>query len=207
MGHCLTKFDSKSFSGSEETIQTHRNTDIGGQANSSIPPLPPPPLHYGGGMNTPLACMLHTPLPPKKHKHQTPYPFPLHYKLKPNIIHIDQTLSNKSIKIKSRLVAAHLTLSWQRLIISGVKWGSCLRKESLFHSACVVIWASSMAARAGLSQPLELSTSTHAWISRIACSDNNHVNVLDSVCCWNSACPHTPGSVRLPVQTTIMSMY
>ena len=33
---------------------------------------------------------------------------------------------------------------------------------------CVTIWASSMAAMAGLSQPLELSTSTQAWISLIA---------------------------------------
>ena len=64
-------------------------------------------------------------------------------------------------------------------MISGVKWGSCLRKESLFHSACVVIWASSMAASAGLSHPLELSTSTHAWISRIACSTTIVCSVLD----------------------------
>ena len=119
------------------------------------------------------------------------------------------------------------TFSWQRLMISGVKWGSCLRKESLFHSACVVIWASSMAASAGLSHPLELSTSTHAWISRIACSTtivysvldppfvtqhihthldqpdclfkNNRVQCVRPTLC-NSAHPHTPGSAGLPVQ-------
>ena len=34
--------------------------------------------------------------------------------------------------------------------------------------ACVTIWLSSMAAMAGASHPLELSTSTHAWIRRMA---------------------------------------
>ena len=34
--------------------------------------------------------------------------------------------------------------------------------------ACVTIWASSMAARAGDNHPLLLRTSTHAWISRTA---------------------------------------
>lgn len=35
--------------------------------------------------------------------------------------------------------------------------------------AWVTIWASSMAARAGLSQPLLERTSTQAWMSRMAC--------------------------------------
>lgn len=61
------------------------------------------------------------------------------------------------------------TLSVQRLMCSEVKKGSCLRYESLDHMAWVTIWASSMAARAGLSQPLLDSTSTQAWIRRIAC--------------------------------------
>lgn len=61
-----------------------------------------------------------------------------------------------------------LTASWQLLMISAVKWGSCFRYESLPHIACVTICASSMAARAGLNQPLLLSTSTQAWISLTA---------------------------------------
>lgn len=51
---------------------------------------------------------------------------------------------------------------------SEVKWGSCFRYESLDHMAWVTIWASSIAASAGLSQPLLDSTSTQAWIRRIA---------------------------------------
>ena len=67
------------------------------------------------------------------------------------------------------------TLSVQRLMCSEVKKGSCLRYESLDHMACVTICASSIAARAGLSQPLLDSTSTQAWISRIACKCNTRI--------------------------------
>ena len=62
-----------------------------------------------------------------------------------------------------------LTFSVHFLMTSEVKCGSCLRKESLLHMAWVIIWASSMALSAGDSQPLLLSTSTQAWISRMAC--------------------------------------
>lgn len=65
-------------------------------------------------------------------------------------------------------VQIQLTLSVQRLICSEVKCGSCFRYESLDHMAWVTIWASSIAARAGLSHPLLERTSTQAWMSRIA---------------------------------------
>ena len=41
--------------------------------------------------------------------------------------------------------------------------------------ACVIIWASSMALRAGDSQPLLLSTSTQAWIRRMACREESEL--------------------------------
>ncbi len=58
---------------------------------------------------------------------------------------------------------------------SEVKNGSCLRYESLDHMAWVTIWASSIAASAGLSQPLLDSTSTQAWIRRTAYKRNTRV--------------------------------
>lgn len=58
---------------------------------------------------------------------------------------------------------------------SEVKKGSCLRYESLDHMAWVTIWASSIAASAGLSQPLLDSTSTQAWIRRTACKHTTWV--------------------------------
>jgi len=74
-----------------------------------------------------------------------------------------------------------LTLSPQRLISSGVKCGSCFRYESFFHMACVTICARSIAAKPGDRYPLLLSTSTHAWISRIA------LPRISSVSDWSSA--------------------
>lgn len=56
---------------------------------------------------------------------------------------------------------------------AGVKCGSCLRYESLAHTACVAICASSMAATAGASQPEEDTTSTQAWIRRMAWGEKN----------------------------------
>ncbi len=45
--------------------------------------------------------------------------------------------------------------------------------------ACVTICASSIAATAGDNQPLELSTSTHACIRRIACERKENMNTPD----------------------------
>lgn len=67
------------------------------------------------------------------------------------------------------------TLSVQRLMCSEVKKGSCLRYDSLDHMAWVTIWANSIAASAGLSQPLLDSTSTQAWIRRTAWKHNTWV--------------------------------
>lgn len=67
------------------------------------------------------------------------------------------------------------TFSVQRLMCSEVKKGSCLRYESLDHMAWVTICASSIAASAGLSQPLLDSTSTQAWMRRTAYVHNTSV--------------------------------
>ena len=63
------------------------------------------------------------------------------------------------------------TFSVHLLMTSDVKWGSCFIKESLLHLAWVTICASSMAVRAGESQPLLLSTSTQAWMRRSTCEE------------------------------------
>ena len=50
--------------------------------------------------------------------------------------------------------------------------------------ACVTIWLSSMAAMAGASHPLELRTSTHAWMRRMALPTMSSVSCCSSADSW-----------------------
>lgn len=61
--------------------------------------------------------------------------------------------------------------------------------------ACVTICASSMAASAGLSQPLLDNTSTQAWISRIAWKTRDGGQVKETVTRGGDAGRVVPGPV------------
>ena len=71
-------------------------------------------------------------------------------------------LSNHEITHNNHSKKDERTLASQRAMISSVKWGSCLRMESLFQRPCTSICDISIVARAGFSHPMELIMSTMA---------------------------------------------